>query len=343
MMTKNCTIEKTTKPSRRSEAGVALFASLALLLIFAMLGTAYVRYMTTNLHDTRYSLQQVRADYLSQGGIYAAIGELEAARAQGEEPDALYNFELQAYRNDETGVRVADTQEVNVKVRDESGLVNLNHAPESLLIALGIPAEVVAKLRVETELRPLTSVDDLRTRDFMNTQVFTALNTDVFTVHTGDQGSASINLNTADVSVLAAIFNVDPAEAHQIAEQRPFRSWQDVVSKVAREPSTFSIATKRDRSMPDGISLDTSCYRLLSEAYLQTRNTTSKGLQVAVEAVVQLHAERGYSIRHWNENPPDASFEMLEQDDRPEEDTSNTTENAGNSVTTVAHAIAQSN
>lgn len=343
MMTKNRTIKSTTKDTQRSDAGAALFASLALLLIFAMLGTAYVRYMTTNLHDTRYSLQQVRADYLSQGGIYAAIGELEAARAQGEEPDALYDFQLQAYRSDETRTRVADTQEVNVKVRDESGLVNLNHAPESLLIALGIPAQVVARLRAETELRPLTSVDDLRTRDLMNSQDFNALNTDLFTVYTGSQGNASINLNSADVAVLAAIFNIDPAEAQQIALQRPFTSWQDVVSKVAREPSTFSIASKPDRSMPDGISLDSRCYRLLSEAYFQTPNATSKGLQVAVEAVVQLHTEGGYSIRHWNENPPDASFELLEHDEGPEDDVSDSTEISGNSTTTVADATAQSN
>lgn len=301
-----------TADDKHSRAGMALFASLVLLLVFSMLGTAYVRYMTTNLQDTRYALQEIRADFLSQGGIYAAVGEIEAARTASVDPAEEYTFNFQTYRFDREVAREAHPQVVSVVVRDESGRVNLNHAPESLLVALGLPINVVRTIR-ESGAR-LASVDDLRTRDFLNGLQHDNLDTSVFTVYTGHDNGASLNLNSASVPVLAAVFNVDDAEAETIAGKRPFLSWQDAVTKVGREPVSFNVLSKPDRSMPDGLSLESNCYRLLSEAFMKTPDTRAKGLQTAVEAVVQLHDEGGYSINYWNEQPPDASYAGVDED-----------------------------
>jgi type II secretory pathway component PulK len=298
----------------RANSGVALFASLALLLIFALLGTEYVRYMTINLDRTRFDVQKVRASHLSQGGVYATIGEMEVAFEKGETPRTIYQFGLQVYRTERTDVgreRVAYPQVVTATVRDESGRVNLNHAPEAVLVALGIPKSVISAMRADSARTPLVSVDDLRTRDYMNSQDYNGLNTELFTVYTGSSRGASVNLNSATPAVLAAIFNIELTEAKALAGKRPFNSWQDVVSKVGREPSTFNVQTKANRSMPDDVSLESNCYRILSEAFMFTKDTTSNGLQADVEAIVQFRGEDGYAIRYWSETPPDTAFEWI--------------------------------
>lgn len=114
----------------REDRGAALFASLALLLIFSVLGTAYVKSMTISLEDTRYEIKNVRANHLSRGGIYAGIGEIQAALEKGEQPAGKYEIALTVYRmlNNE---RASYPQIVQVTVRAETGSEALSSGSRS--------------------------------------------------------------------------------------------------------------------------------------------------------------------------------------------------------------------
>lgn len=308
-MKRNDNVNSVKRIEFRDERGAALFVSLMLLLVFSTLGTAYVKSMTISLEGTRYDLQNVRANHLSRGGVYAGIGEIQASIEKGEQPGSSYTIDLPVYRMVE-GERESYPQTVAVTVSDESGKANLNFAPKPVLVALGIPAKVVDAIRQQAQGasgRLLVSVDDLRTRDFLNGQSYNALNKNAFTVYTGsvNGAGAAINLNSATPAVLAAVFGIDMEEASALAGKRPFTSWDDVRAKVAREPSTFNVPVviSGDRGMPEALSLGSRSYRLSSEAFMKTLDTSSNGLHSAVEAVVTYAVDGSFAIRYWNETP----------------------------------------
>lgn len=293
------------KSPDRPDAGVALFVALSLLLVFSMLGTAYVKYMNVELKSTQVDIQKLRGKHLGQSGVYAAIGEIEAAIAHGEAPAGSYQFDMPVYRMQKAddGVtleQVEFPQSVKAQVSDESGLVNLNHAPDAVLTALKVPQSVINERRGRN-FRPFVSVDDLRSRDLMNSQDYAALDRGSLTVYTGDKTGANVNLNAAGPNVLSAIFNITVAEAEALSGKRPFTSWEDVVEKVGRAPSTYRVPSS-GQSMPAGLSLTSDCYRILSTANMITTDTSRNGLDVDVEAVVRFSGE-GFSVRFWTESP----------------------------------------
>ena len=97
--------------------GIALVTALGLLLIFMMLGTAYVRYMSIELAGARYEMNDSRSENLSTAGIQAAMGEIQYALENGDTPSASYEFDLSVYRT-EGGERVSYPQKVTVTVTD---------------------------------------------------------------------------------------------------------------------------------------------------------------------------------------------------------------------------------
>jgi len=298
--------------------GVALLTVLGMLLVFVMLGTAYVRYMSIEVEKARYELMDTRSENLASGGIYAAIGEIQKAIVTGDSIRDAYTISLPAFRF-EGKERTPYPQTITVRVMDESGRVNLNHASPQLLIALGLTKSQVAALhksvsRKGKNPRWLVSVDELRTRDIMDGQEFNQLNKNLFTVFTAEtpkKPKGFININTANTRILAAIFNIDKVEAQTLAGKRPFKSWGEVVSKIGREPSTFNISNREydARSMPPELSLTSRCYRLVSEVAMVIQPaTSSKGLHRAVEAVVLFDSQGNESIRYWNEHPTDEVY-----------------------------------
>lgn len=290
------------------ERGVALFAALAFLLIFSMLGTAYVRYMSTAFEESREVLQNIRADHLSRGGIYAAIGEIQSSLEKGVAPSSKYAVELPVRRMVQ-GEEIEFPQTVEIRVIDESGKVNLNSAPQNLLAELGIPQATSFKFQgvpSKKNKRPLASVDELRTGDFMSGQNFNALDKSLFTVYTGTskQVMVPVNINSASTAILAAIFSIDAEEAVALAEKRPFTSWSDVLQKVGREPSTFALKSSSG-SMPATFTLNTRTFRLYSEARMKTTGSSRRGRFTSVEAVVHFADDGSFSIRYWNESGRD--------------------------------------
>ena len=303
-----------TLPKRTDNRGVALLTALGLLLIFAMLGTTYVGYMSIEVAETRYDMHDARSKQLSAAGIQAAIGEIQNALANSNTPTGTYEFELAVYRT-EGGERIAHPQTVKVKIADESRLINLNHAPSSLLIAVGMDENHVAALKNSlpgsgASNRWLSSVDELRTRDnLMDGREFNALNKNSFTVFTAanaDRPEGYMNLNTVSPVTLAAIFAIDVPEAEALAAKRPFNNWEGLVAAIGREPATFNVSNREyaSRSMPPEFAFSSRCYRLVSEVTMVvTPGTTRNGLHRAVEAVVLFDDDGTPSIRFWTEQP----------------------------------------
>ena len=304
----------TCQPRTRAQApragGFALIGAIGMLALFALLGTAYVRYMMIELEDTRQHLDQIRAQHLASGGIYAAIGEIGAAHDNGEALKKEYTIKANAYRY-ESGKRVAYEQEIEVSVIDESGRIDINHAPPQLLAAIGFDAQAIDKLNkaIPAPTGPasgsrqwLYSVDDLLTRNILNRRQFNAIEPGLLTTYTVEDHSAPthfLNLNAADPDILAAIFGIsDPAELSQLMAKRPFASWQDAVAKSGRGPSTLNVA------LPLESAFTSRCFRLHGEVRMGFEGIAGRQASASVEAVVLFKKDGSYAIRYWNERKP---------------------------------------
>lgn len=335
---------------RRNE-GVALITALAMLLIFTILGTAYVGFMSIEQDNARYEGQQVHARHLARGGLHAAIGEIQAALQAGNRPQEEYEFQIPVYLR-VAGALTAHPQTVHVSVLDESGRINVNHAPRQVLEALGFDRRIVRKLKgglpapgepSTSDRRWLASVHELRSRGFLGAKAFKALDKDILTVYTvEDPGNPTgfINLNSAPAPVLAAVFNISPEEAETLTHARPFSSWEDAVAKTGRDPGTYNVqpSLQAPRAMPAELALDSKCYRLVSSAArVKTRGTQGHHSRAVVEAVVIIKGSGDYEFRFWSEVPgeeaPDLDSsveqEAAEDEPKPELEAKEQTEAAG--------------
>ncbi len=300
-----------------SQRGFALIGAIGLLALFVLLGTAYVRYMMLELEDTRGHVDEVRAEHLASGGIYAALGELGAALAEDRTPASSLSIKANIYRY-EGGNRVAYEQEIHVAVSDESGRINVNHASPELLAAIGMSAEAIEKihkavptpsgLRSESR-RWLNNVDDLLTRGLVNRREFERLDTARLTTYSIENHTNPVqflNINSAEPEVLAAVFGIDNSdEIAQLIAKRPFSDWQDAVTKSGREPSTFNVKSPRyaSREMPPALTLRSKCFRIYSEVTVNYPGASRRAARAAVEAVVLFKDDGSYAIRFWNEQP----------------------------------------
>ena len=323
--------------ARRGGPGFALIGAIGMLAVFVMLGTAYVKYMMIELDDTRRQVDDARARHLASGGIYAAIGEIEAAIDSGQVPDQdfTYTIKANAYRY-EGGKSVPYEQEIKVDVSHESALIDVNHAPPEVLAALGMDQEAIEKLgrAIPTpsglrsgSRRWLTHVDDLLTRGIVNRRQFEAIQTDQLTTYTVEdhrRPAGFLNINAAGADALAAMFGIDDSdEIRQLMAKRPFTSWPDAVTKSGREPSTFNVKSPRyaAREMPREVAFSPSrCFRLHSKVSVSFTGMARRPSVAAVEAVVLFKNDGSYSIRYWNERP----IRLAEADAEQAEDTEDT-------------------
>ncbi len=289
------------RPNDRS--GMALFAAIALLAIFALLGTAYLGYMWLEFSDAGVQLHRTRARNLAAGGVYAAIGEIRSALDESAQPQSSYEITLSTYRHEQTGDG-AYPQHVTVSVEDESARVNLNTAPAPLLRAMGLDAASTDKLiSMRGKGSRLPSVDALRVNEIADAQEFESLQQNDFTVYTGEPSGDDLNLNTASPRALAAAFGISQNEAADLATKRPFRDWPDVLQKVGREPSTFNldVAPFAPREKPAGVAFESKCFRVRSAAKLDMPGGNHRPVYAAVEAVIAFRDDDGYAIRYWRE------------------------------------------
>ena len=338
-----------TKRFSHDKNGMALIGAIAMLAIFVMLGTAYVRYMMLELESSRATLNRARVETLAKGGIYAAIGEIETALAGTGNVEPSYTIITNLYRW-EGNERVPYPQEILVSVSDESALVNINHAPAQVLAALGMDQDALDKLdralptpagdRSDSRAW-LTTTDDLLTRNIVTRRQFDAVRTDDLTTYTTEDSKRPahfINLNSAGPEVLAAVLAIeDPAEIDDLIASRPFDSWQDLITKSGREPSTFNVKSPRyaSREMPIELTLKSRCFRLRSEVRMVAPGTKGITLTARTEAVVLFKEDGSYSIRYWTQFPnrevladSETGQEEIAQEAPDEESDSETNETA---------------
>lgn len=301
----------------RPDQGVALVAALAMLMIFVLLGTGYVRYMRIDHDSGVFDARKARARQLAVGGVNAAIGNLREALRTDTAPEREYSLELPIYVLDiESDTLTAPIpQRVSVRIEDEAARININHAPRELLEAIGMERGQYRKLRNSlpkdsvpgaSERRWLSRVDGLRTRGILETREFKKLDQDILTVYSAvDQNEPMhlLNINTASPKVLAAVFNMPLAEAEHFAGMRPFSSWQDAVAKTGRAPSTFNIrpSAVAPHAMPDALALDSHSYRIFCEATVEPYGAGGPRVTSHVEAVVVFSEAGTHEIRYWSE------------------------------------------
>lgn len=301
--------------SRRHRRGAALISALSMLLLLTMLGTAYIGYMSLEQKESRLSTQGTRARHLADAGMYAAIGEIQAAVRENRVPQTEYTFEIPLYMSI-GGELTAQPQTVTVQVTDESALININHVERAVLEALGVPRHAAREIRNELSqpegqdapAKWFSTVQGIRTRGFVSGQNFQDVLIDSMTVYTAADPNNPrnyININSAPPSVLAALFNLSADEAAAVAEMRPFRSWDDAVEKIGKDPSKYNVIANAEpnRAMPVELALSSRCFRIISSATLQNAFTSRQGMTKGVEAVVLLDDAGGYEFRFWSETP----------------------------------------
>lgn len=289
-----------------AKRGMALVAAIGMLVIFAMLGTAYIGYMTIEYDEAGIELHEIRAQHLAAAGVDAAIAQIQDAIKRGEAPQPEYLVSLATYRQEATG-QGSYTQTVRVRVTDESARVNLNYAPPALLRALGFSengAQGLADYRAAG--KRLASFESLRTDGLLDGAGYQALDASRFTVYTGTdtrQPHSYLNLNTAPPAVLAAIFAINESEANALADKRPFTSWADALQKVGREPATFNVSAPQyaSRDMPRDLALASRCYRVESTVDMNMPGGTGRPMSAGVEAVVVFPENGGSAVRYWHE------------------------------------------
>lgn len=304
--------------NRGARRGAALITALSMLLLLSMLGTAYVGYMSMEQDDSRMSVQSTRARYLAEGGLYAAIGEIQTAIRAGRVPESEHTIELPVYMM-QRGELITETQSVTVQITDESARANVNHVDRAVLEALGVPRDAARDIRAvfsgtgadggTTPTAWFASVQDLRTRGFLTGPEFVRAQQDSMTVYTAadpDNPRNYININSAPAGVLTALFNLTADEALSLVQKRPFSSWDDVVRKIGKDPATFNVIANAEpnRAMPVELALSSRCFRLVSTTKMINAFTSRKGLTKGVEAVVLLSDDgNSYEFRFWSETP----------------------------------------
>ncbi len=324
----------------RTNAGVALFLALALLFLFSLLGTAYLRYAMLDRDAAVKELAQARARMAAQAGVHAAVGRMAAALKANTSPQDAFTVAVPSYvsgKDPSAGVVADDRREsrVAVTVTDECAKVNLNHAPTRILEALlGVNASAARAIRAGLPRMPgesdqpnaqgawLTSLDDLVARKLIDQSVYEKVDRNLVTVYTVSNPLAParyINLNTASPEVLSAVLNISKPAAAAVAAKRPFRTLADVAAATGTDPATFNIAPDpaTPEELPAAFTFQSRCYRIVSEAELGAKSGGRKeaaGGKSRIEAVVLFHDNGVPEIRYWQEGGAAMSAAQTSQD-----------------------------
>lgn len=121
------------------ERGIVLLMVLLLLALVSVMVLGFAQEWRLELLIARNQLSSRQAALLAEGGVYYAVGKLvEAQQAERRAPQAaLGEAPGEVWRGDGTTRELAlPGGRVLVRVTDESGKINLNQAPEPLLLRL---------------------------------------------------------------------------------------------------------------------------------------------------------------------------------------------------------------
>jgi len=305
-----------------AQSGVALLTALALLVLFSMLGTAYIRYMSIENERTDFEIRVVRARLVASSGAYAAVAELEAAVTAGKAPPASLSLEFPVYgarRGVSLGFEAYETRRASadVTVSDESGKINPNHATPAVLQAV-LGVDEAAAARILTSLPNagdegedwlgganrtwLLSVDDLVQRGLLSAEAAVEVDRGLLTFssvadHTRPRGY--LNVNAASPEVLAVVLGVDIETARAVGAAGPYASVADLAAAAGRAPGALSL--------PMGaLGVVSRCFRVVSNgayANVDEDGHVYRASQRHAEAVVTLDAAGKATTRLWREGP----------------------------------------
>ncbi|MBI2435097.1 MAG: general secretion pathway protein GspK [Candidatus Hydrogenedentes bacterium] len=313
----------------QEERGAALVIAVTLLFLFVVLGAAYVKFGYLEIDETNFALRQARAETLAEAGINAAIGNIHQALGQNQAANALgtTNYAFPSYKaakdSDPPVLEALENREAfaTVSVRDESGKVNVNHAPASVLqrvlnvdgataraITASLPRSEAGAAPAEGS-RWLLSLDDLASRKLLTPEQFEKLDQSLVTTSTvADHAhpGAYLSINTAPAEVLAAVLDVPAEQAQQIMAKGPFNSIAALAEAAGKTVDTFNLHP--EWPMTDGMvapfTIQPNCFRIASSA---TYKAVSEGHEAtaSAEAVVLFHEDGSYEIVDWTTAEPE--------------------------------------
>lgn len=314
--------------SGRNRRGVALILAISLLALFTVLGTLYIRHMNIELDRAGLLLDQVRARNLAGAGVHAAIADLQRALpprqlVQMLDKPRTYTFATYKGVHEAQGLTLASMENrkavATVTISDESGKINLNHAPASVLQAIlgvdGATARAITSSLPRTGGKPeggappqwLLSTDDLVTRGLLTPDQFARVNpawVTTYTVTDHADPAGFLNVNAAPADVMAAILDLPLEAAQKVMQRRPFNSLQGLGVAAEKDPATFNF--KPDPSdpaaLPAALSFESRCFRIVSEAVFATVQEKQEHTRATakVDAIVVFTPDGGYEIVRWN-------------------------------------------
>jgi DNA uptake protein ComE-like DNA-binding protein len=266
---------------------------------------------------------EVRARQLAEREIWATIGELQAALANGETPAVGGPEEqlLPVYRKVVDGVPDEWSRrdgQVMVSVADESAKLNINHAsPRVLQAMLGVGGEKARAIRSSVP-RPgeaparnqhwFTSTDGLVARGFLTREALRQIEPArgaLLTAHSvadNRNPKGYINVNTAPKAVLAALFNAQTADRIVTARaQAPLKDFAGVIQASQAEPAAFNLDVPADGGAPADIAFESRSFRITCKASFRRAGDTLAATRV--EAVVVFTDTGEAEITYWKEMP----------------------------------------
>lgn len=317
-------------PTKRYDEGAALITVLGLLVVFMMLGTAWMGFMMIEHQKSDWNIEGLQATHAAEGGVEAGIAAVRAAIAAGNAVDLAnpITLNLPVYRETVTGdgrPELSDRRACMVRVRllDEAAKVNINHAPPNVLREiLSIDGEKAREIRSSlprTDALPgedagqrrwFSSVDELVTRGFLTEDELTDELKDALTVYTvpdPDKAVAYMNVNSASARVLQALLDVTPEVAAQVAGAQPFADITELSAAAGKDPATFNVRPAPDalNTLPSELSFTSRCYRIVSTAELiDTEAAEAQNVlaTATINAVACIGDDGTAQIMFWNES-----------------------------------------
>lgn len=302
----------------RKDSGIALLTALGMLVVFSILGAAYVGFMALEKQEVDLDLGRVRARTAAEAGLRQAIGEVGATLAAGAVVSDRADVSVALYKaTDDGGLSKDDSRSVELAVTmsDESSRINVNYAPTRVLAAiLGVDPNKARAIRMQLPkidgdeaatvsvegARWLASVDELHTRSLVTPD---KVKSDLLTAYTGETGTNAgwLNVNTALPEALAAVLDVPVEKAAEIKKAGPFTSVEQLAAAAGKDPSTFNVRPQAPGTLPQELSFSSRCYRIVSHAKYMQDGVAKAGSRV--EAVVYYDPDGKPEIRSWEETP----------------------------------------
>ena len=336
--TGNITGSRPSGKVSRERRGAALVFAISMLAIFSALGMFYVRFMELELENSDIELRERRARQFAAAGV-----EVAAARLQQflQNPDKYplrmaspYPVALSTYRSlsvaesgvEAQGLPAPRLAEVTFTIHDESGRININHAPASVLQkVVGVSGEVARKIAAsvphggdDANKRWFLELDELVTRDLIPEADFDALALKKlltpYTVIDHSDPTGFVNVNVLKPAVLAVLLDLTPEQVAQVRSKGPFSEMAALVRAVSEARGVPPESVVPDRTL----GFQSRCFRVesrgqyaklrpgVTEDMYDTASTEEKRgllMNVAVsrvEAVLLFSADGSYEVIHWD-------------------------------------------